>query len=151
MDSSIKQITRYGAYGVIVKGGELLLTQKKSGPYIGQWGLPGGGIEFGETPEEALKRELLEEVALAADRLELLNIASSFGKYEKAGEWYQFHHIGIIYKVNNITLIHSATPEEEGRWFALDSINQEDVTPFARQILSTDVFIENLYRTTIRI
>ncbi len=31
------------------------LTQKKSGPYCGLWRLPGGAIEFGETPEVTLK------------------------------------------------------------------------------------------------
>jgi 8-oxo-dGTP diphosphatase len=67
--------SRHGAYGVLLQGSRILLSLKKSGPYKGLWGLPGGAIEFGETLEEALKRELLEETALAAAQLELLSIA----------------------------------------------------------------------------
>jgi 8-oxo-dGTP pyrophosphatase MutT (NUDIX family) len=93
--------------------------------------LPGGGIEFGETPENALKRELLEEAALTAGRLELLTIATSTGKYTQAGEWYAFHHVGIIYTVSDVAVVSSVTPEEEERWFALTSLHQDDVTPFA--------------------
>jgi hypothetical protein len=38
----LKQITRFGAYGIILKDSQILLTQKKFGPYKDQWGLPGG-------------------------------------------------------------------------------------------------------------
>ena len=113
----------------------ILFTLKKSGPYKGLWGLPGGAIEFGETPEETLKRELLEETALAAAQLELLSIATTIGEYNNHGELYQFHHIGIIYKVSRITLIPDLVPEEEGRWVRLRGIKQEELTPFATHVL----------------
>lgn len=113
----------------------ILFTLKKSGPYKGFWGLPGGAIEFGETPEETLKRELLEETALAAAQLELLSIATTIGEYNNHGELYQFHHIGIIYKVSRITLIPDLVPEEEGRWVRLRGIKQEELTPFATHVL----------------
>lgn len=132
----VKQITRYGAYGVVLQGSRLLLTLKKSGPYRGLWGLPGGAIEFGETPEDALKRELLEETALASSQLKLLTIATSNGNYENNGEPYDFHHIGIIYKVAETTLVPNLTPEEEGRWAELNAIDRNELTPFAKHILN---------------
>ncbi len=118
-----------------MQGSAILFTLKKSGPYKGLWGLPGGAIEFGETPEEALKRELLEETALAAAKLELLSIATTIGEYNNHGELYQFHHIGIIYKVSNITLMPHLVPEEEGRWIAFKDIKQDELTPFAKHVL----------------
>ena len=135
MDSKINQISRHGAYGVLLQDSRILLTLKKSGPYKGLWGLPGGAIEFGETPEEALKRELLEETALAAAQLELLSIATTIGKYDNHGERYQFHHIGIIYKVSNLILMPGLVPEEEGRWVALKDIKHDELTPFAKHVL----------------
>lgn len=121
---------------MVMDGSKILLTLKKSGPYKGLWGLPGGAIEFGETPEEALKRELIEETALVGAELELLCVATNFGEVDYHGERVEFHHIGIIYKVRNALLNPNLTPEEEGRWALLADLKQEELTPFAQQILS---------------
>jgi mutator protein MutT len=52
----------------------LLLTRRAAGlrRHAGQWALPGGRIDPGETPEQAALRELAEEVGLAADASALL-------------------------------------------------------------------------------
>lgn len=44
---------------------KLLLIRRRNHPWIGQWALPGGFCEFGESLEEALKRELEEETGLS--------------------------------------------------------------------------------------
>lgn len=62
-DSNIIGI-RVGVYGVVPTEDHILLVEKGRGPYTGQWGLPGGGMDPGETPLETLKREMLEETRL---------------------------------------------------------------------------------------
>ena len=59
------QHQRFGAYALATDpAGRLLLTLISSGyPGAGQWHLPGGGTDHGETPEEALARELIEETS----------------------------------------------------------------------------------------
>lgn len=129
-------ITRYGAYGILYKQDTILLSKKKSGPYKGLWGLPGGSIEFGESPEEALKREFLEEVALQVGDLELLSIATAKGNYVKpTGEPYKFHHIGIIYFVKKSSEAPNHTPEEELCWMNVEKIDLNQLTPFAKYAL----------------
>jgi 8-oxo-dGTP diphosphatase len=128
------EITRYGAYGVILENSKILLTQKKSGPYMGLWGLPGGAIEFGETPEEALQREILEETALQAGPLELWKIATSNGRYDNHGKIYLFHHIGIIYKVASTSQMPNFIPQEKMRWILLSDIKEKELTPFAKGV-----------------
>ncbi len=143
MTIKINRISRYGAYGVFIQDSKILLTLKKSGPYKGLWDLPGGGIEFGETPEEALKREFLEETALMVDQLELLCIGTANSEYDKdnhitqvkEGELCRFHHIGIIYKVSNVTVMSDLVPEEEGRFCAFKDIKLDELTPFAKLVL----------------
>ena len=47
---------------VIRKEGRFFVTQRGYGPYRGCWEFPGGKIESGESPEEALIREIREEL-----------------------------------------------------------------------------------------
>lgn len=56
-----------GVGGVIVDDGKVLLIRRKYEPLKGHWSLPGGMVEIGETLEDALTRELLEETGLAVD------------------------------------------------------------------------------------
>jgi mutator protein MutT len=52
---------------VVWRDGRLLLTQRPpGGPLGGQWEFPGGKIEPGETPEQALIREIREELHVGA-------------------------------------------------------------------------------------
>lgn len=52
--------------GAIVRNGRLLLAQRVSPPeFAGLWELPGGKVEPGEKPEDALQRELAEELGVA--------------------------------------------------------------------------------------
>lgn len=129
----MNQIIRHGAYGVIVQDSKILLTQKKSGPYKGLWGLPGGSIEFGETPEATLKRELMEESCIMASTIEFLNIATSTCNYDNDGVPYGFHQVGLVYKILDWKKQPGLVPEEENRWFSLTDINKNELTPFAIQ------------------
>lgn len=56
----MKQIEVVAA--VIVKDGRLFATQRGYGQFKDWWEFPGGKIEAGESPEQALKREIMEEL-----------------------------------------------------------------------------------------
>lgn len=55
---------------------ELLFTQRAVEPCKGEWTLPGGFIELGETAEEAALRELREETNLRGSQVELLGVST---------------------------------------------------------------------------
>jgi 8-oxo-dGTP diphosphatase len=58
---------RFVAAALIVRGGEVLIGQRRADqPMALQWEFPGGKIEAGESPEEALARELDEELGIQA-------------------------------------------------------------------------------------
>jgi 8-oxo-dGTP diphosphatase len=56
-----------GVGAVIVQNGRVLLIRRRYEPLAGQWTLPGGAVELGETLAGALTREILEETGLAID------------------------------------------------------------------------------------
>ncbi len=97
----MKQHKHLGTYGIIIKDNKLLLISKVSGPYDGKLDLPGGTIEFGETPEETLKRELKEEVGINIKEYNLLDSDSVMIDWMYKGENIRTHHIGIFYKITN--------------------------------------------------
>lgn len=120
-------MTRFGAYGVLLENSSILLTKKRSGPYKNCYGLPGGALEFGETPEEALNRELKEETALKPEKVELLEILSHALP--------DFHQVGAIYKVYHWSKIEGISPEEECLWLNIDEASSISLTPFATTVI----------------
>lgn len=63
-----------GVGGVIVDRGRTVLIRRGTEPLLGQWSIPGGSIEIGETLEEAVRRELSEETGLEVRVLELIEL-----------------------------------------------------------------------------
>lgn len=63
-----------GVGGVIVDRGRAVLIRRGTEPLLGQWSIPGGTIEIGETIEEAVRRELREETGLDVRVLELIEL-----------------------------------------------------------------------------
>lgn len=65
--------TRLAAYGVVTEGDRVLLARLRW-PEAGTWSLPGGGVEFDETVEQAVVRELMEETGYEVEVGQLLGI-----------------------------------------------------------------------------
>jgi len=64
---------RPSAYAVVIREGSLLLV-----PAFGKYTIPGGGLELGESIEEALIREVREETGVTVAEPKLLGVESSF-------------------------------------------------------------------------
>lgn len=79
--SSKKQVMVSGVLGLAVNDkGEFLLTQRhqpKDPEVHGLWQIPGGGMEFGESPEQTLAREMQEELGVSVRILYPLPIAKT--------------------------------------------------------------------------
>src|SRR5258708_27828534 len=61
-----------GVGGVVIEDGRALLIKRGSEPLLGQWSIPGGTLELGESLQDGVARELLEETALEVQVLDMI-------------------------------------------------------------------------------
>jgi len=69
-------ILKVGVNVFVTRGNELLLGLRK-GNGEGNWGLPGGHVEFGESLEIAARRELFEETGVVVEKMEFLHAVNN--------------------------------------------------------------------------
>lgn len=101
--------------------GELLLNLRSD---TGDWGIPGGGKELGETLEECAVRELKEETDLDTDALELVNVLSGRDYYFTYPNGDEVDCVIALYRVRNYSGRLSINDGEstELRFFPLDGL-----------------------------
>lgn len=113
---------------IICKDNRIFATQRGYGEFRGQWEFPGGKVEPGETPEEALIREIKEE----------LDIEISVGKYIHTVEYdYPTFHLSMlcfICKILSGSLV--LKEHEEARWLEKDNLYSVDWLPADLEIVS---------------
>lgn len=117
---------RVAAYAVVERRGKLLLTHWRRGHLHG-WTLPGGGLESGEDPRDAVVREVLEETGLEARVGKLLGVDSRVMVRDEVpdGVEPELHTIRIVYRasVKEGQLQHEIDgSSDEARWVPLREI-----------------------------
>ena len=112
----------------VERDGRYLMLRRRKEPFVGFWTAPGGKLEPGETPEEAICREIGEETGLVLASLELRLITSERGPHP-AYNWllFIFHGTALPGPVR-------AGDEGELRWFARDELEKAAVPDVDRRL-----------------
>jgi 8-oxo-dGTP diphosphatase len=79
-----------GVGAVIVQDGKVLLVKRKHEPLAGQWSLPGGAVEVGETLQACLVREMLEETGLEVRVGPVIEVLDRITRDEQGRVMYHF-------------------------------------------------------------
>ena len=119
MDEQRKTIKVVAA--VIRRGNEVFATQRGYGEYRDWWEFPGGKVEPGETPQEALVREIREELAaeIRVDRF-LTTVEYDYPAFHLSMDCFW-----CSVKEGHLTLLE----HEAARWLPLDSLDQVNWLP----------------------
>ena len=108
---------------VVLKGDSVLLVRRGKPPNLGDWTVPGGAQELGETTEEAARRELLEEAGVEAGVLTLAATVDTIRR-DAAGR-VQFHYTIIDYAARWETgEPRAGSDATEAVWAPLDRLDE---------------------------
>ena len=80
-----------GVAAVVIEDDRTVLVRRGKPPAYGDWSLPGGAVELGETLEEALLREVEEEIGLQVDAVELIAVLDRV--FLDRGGRVQYHYV----------------------------------------------------------
>ncbi len=149
---------RIAAYNVCVDDRERLLLCRLGAitDRPGSWTLPGGGIEFGEHPAAAARRELREETGLDGRIVELLAVDSACRVVDGEGNGHEYHSVRIVYRTEIIEPAVELRHEVDGStdragWFAradIEALQLVDVGRLGARLAFGDAGIVNEERPT---
>jgi 8-oxo-dGTP pyrophosphatase MutT (NUDIX family) len=145
VDAAPPERQRVAAYALLTRDGEVLLTQMSSRTRIeGRWTLPGGGIDHGEDPRDALRREVYEETGLRVEPRAVMDVhATHFVGARADGTVEDYHGIHLIFDADIDPASRDVEPhvvEEDGStaraaWIPVEKALGLDLLSAARHAL----------------
>jgi ADP-ribose pyrophosphatase YjhB (NUDIX family) len=134
-----------GVGGVVIEEGKALLIRRGTEPLLGQWSIPGGTLELGETLIEGTARELKEETGLDVRVLELIEIFERINFGHGADETWttaeerrrpRFHFVIVDYLCERISGVAVAGGDvTDVAWVGEDELEKFALTPTATWVI----------------
>jgi len=111
----------------------VLLTRRCIEPFCGQWVMPGGKVDHGETLVAALHREVFEEVGIKVHVDGLLDVYEHVAYGDQKD-----HYVILYYRAHPVTVELQLSNKEvaEAGWIPANHLASYDMTPGTRHILA---------------
>lgn len=116
-----------GVGAVVISEGKILLEKRKNEPGKGKWSIPGGVVDLGESPEQAVIREVKEETCLEVDAPRLIDVVSDVSLDEDGKVKYHFVIIDYVVKVRRGEP-KAASDADALKWVPFSGVEAYDLT-----------------------
>ncbi|MGB2887453.1 MAG: NUDIX hydrolase [Candidatus Acidiferrales bacterium] len=139
-----------GVGGVVIENGRALLIRRGHPPLEGEWSIPGGALEIGETIAEGVRRELAEETGLEVRVLDLIEVFERI--FPDGSGRPQYHFVILDYLCERV----SGEPRPGGdahdtAWAREGELPQFSLTPAATRVLEKAFFMAETPGTNPRL
>ncbi len=122
------------SYAVAIDSGAVLVARIASGyPGQGRWTLPGGGVEWGEHPDDTLVREVHEETGLSVTEYSLIGINSRV--FAASARHTGLHAVRMLYDVplrGEPTVVEVDGSVDAATWLPLDGVTTANTVELVR-------------------
>jgi len=139
-ERELPSTTRVAAYAIVVDDARQLLLVRLAPGYsdVGQWTLPGGGLNFGEAPAAGALRELDEETGLTGVVEQVAFVTSwTRGPLPERG-WGAFYAIQIVFRVRVTggAIRHEVDESTDmAAWIPLSDVRATPIVPLVTEAL----------------
>ena len=123
-----------GVGGVVISHGRALLVRRASPPLQGEWSIPGGMLEVGETLVEGVRRELEEETGIEVRVHGVLEVFERIS-LDAAGKT-AYHYVVLDYYCELVRgEVRPGSDVTEVEWVAEADLEKYSLTPSASQVI----------------
>jgi ADP-ribose pyrophosphatase YjhB (NUDIX family) len=123
-----------GVGAVIIDSGRVLLVKRGSPPLLGEWSLPGGVVELGETLRSAAEREAHEETGLLVEAREVLEVLDRIIPGEHGRAQYHYVLIDFLCRVTGGEL-HAGGDAADVKWARESELEECNLEKPALQVI----------------
>jgi 8-oxo-dGTP diphosphatase len=117
------------------RGPVVLLIRRGQEPLKGEWSLPGGAVELGETLEQAICREVLEETGLAVETVDIVEAFDRISRDDQGRVRYHYVLVDFLCRISDgaDSAVACATDALEARWASENEL--DGLTPLTVEVI----------------
>jgi ADP-ribose pyrophosphatase len=122
-----------GVGGVVVHEGRVLLIQRGKEPMRGRWVVPGGTVELGESLQDAVVREVLEETGIHVRPRDVMLV---FDRIERRAGDVQYHYVIVDYRCDYVSgEVEAQSDAQDAAWVSEGDLDGYDMPDLARDLV----------------
>lgn len=126
-----------GVGAIIIHDSQVLLIQRGQEPLKGEWSLPGGALELGETLEQGVRREVLEETGLEIEPVKIVEVLDRIVRDEAGAVRFHYVLVDFVCRITGGFLC-CASDAAAANWVHREELNSHSryrVAPFTVAVI----------------